>query len=700
MTLTIEDLDTCSPDAIDAVAASWEKLSAAMSGDEASVDRDVIGPLASGWVSEDGRNAIRLVGFVGDQLEAVRAESGAMASILREAAGKIRTAQNALRQALEEARINHLTRQTDGSFTWQASSDADNSNLKAIAEDLVKRIGAALQQASEADTLAALTMKANVDSGPTKDFNTRSLGADPIADAQRTADILSRLGSKDGLSATDLQELKLLGLDNTGNTLYQTQLIRDLGPDGLLTATRLTTPPWLVNGVGPEDLKYIQDTLRNSLSAASPELAKDKAWMDRLKEAGRDVVVDPRNPLSGNVTYGYQSLSVLIRDGAYDTDFLKTVGRDVLDYDKELLQRGIGWGTEDPTRDPVNGYLTALKNNPTAASQVFAGEQGRKDLDYLANDRILTTGPTGWGPSARAHLDPLGAAIAVATKVGTDPTQMNSIVSNVVDVLGKDGSSALDQSKPLRDGVTQMLVANPATLHAGLTQPLAGNQWGLTPPGFEPAPVARDHMVNVLNSLADDRKSMVALQHTEQFFTWQGLSAYGPPPDMAVPGAYAAWHDKVTAFAQSSAQAFGALDRVVGDEIRRDQLGADGSFNSTVHLVERIGGPVAAAAATFVHGPTVGGVPTGEWIGDVLAIGVDKGSTEIANLFEQDTSDAASKQIAEAYTEHNLETWNTLLIWQEQFNQRNPGLDLNIMSVADAGYGTGESITKGTQGHG
>ncbi|GAA4953722.1 hypothetical protein GCM10023205_13920 [Yinghuangia aomiensis] len=692
MGLSIEDLDTCSPDAVDAVAASWERLSAAMTGDEASVDRDVIGPLAGAWISDDGRRAVQLIGYVGDQLEAVRAESGAMAAILREAAQKLRTAQSTLRQALDDARRNGITRQPDGRLTWTAMSDAEQTNLQGIADDIAKRVTAALDQATAADELAAVTMKANVDFGPKRDFNVHSLGADPAADARRAADLLTKLQSGE-LSSQDIRELKLLGLDNAGNPGYQTQLVRDLGPQGLLDTAKYTTPPWSRRDADSGDLKVVQDTLRNALSAASPELARDKTWMEQLKQAGRNVVNDPGDPLSGNVTYGYQALDTLIRQGTYDTEFLKVVGRDVLDYDKELNARGIGWGTDQPSRDPVNGYLVALKNNPAAATEMFAGNQGKNDLDYLANQRELRNGIYGPGPGAKAHLDPLGDAIAAATRVGTDPTKLPSVVSNVVGVFSDKDSSALSHSEHLRTGVTQMLVSNPATLHAGLSNQHAGVSAANMPPGLPAVGVAREDMLRLVAGLAGDKLNVAALQQAEQAFTWSGLSAIAANPD-GVYGSPQAVNPAMEKFAANSAEVFGAIDRVTSDDIRSSQLNGDKASNATLERWTRWGGGALSAAATVF-------APAGhEWIGDVGAVVIDKSASEINDWLKQDSSGDASKQISRAYVDRLTMSTDTVLQWQNDYNSHlPPGRDpVDLVDVVDTGYNTGEQVTKGTRG--
>ncbi|MYW00899.1 hypothetical protein [Streptomyces sp. SID3343] len=312
MGLTAEDVETCSPDALDAVAAAWERLSGAMSGDKDTVDREVVAPLKNGgWESHDGRRAIQLIGYVGDQLEAIRAESGAMASIVREAAGELRAAQNDLRNALESARHAGIQRAPDGRLSWTAANDAQNSMLEAEAKDIDRRILAALQRATDADMVAANTMRKNVDFGPKGDFNVRSLGGDPTADAARAGDLLALL-DKGSLGDADLALLDTLLKQNVGNKAFDVQLMQLLGPERLMDAT--TNLEQLGKDGDPkkagQTAGLIEDRLRTALGTASADLAGDAEWMRRLKDAGREVETSPDGHTS---VYGYQQLSQLLK---------------------------------------------------------------------------------------------------------------------------------------------------------------------------------------------------------------------------------------------------------------------------------------------------------------------------------------------------------------------------------------------------
>ncbi|MGA4542291.1 hypothetical protein ACPA54_20095 [Uniformispora flossi] len=694
MGLSIEDLDTCSPEAVDGVAASWERLSAAMSGDKASVDRDVIGPLAGAWISDDGRRAVQLIGYVGDQLEAVRAESGAMAAILREAAGKLRTAQTMLRQALDDARRNGITRQPDGRLTWTAMSDAEQTNLQGLADDIAKRITTALDQATAADELAALTMKANVDFGPKNDFNVRSLGADPTADARRAADLLLKLRTGE-LSSQDLKELKLLGLDNAADPAYSIGLVRDLGPDNLLTLSRITTQPWLVpgNGLDKDDRQGVQDVMRNALSAASADLAKDPEWMAKLRLACEKGEGDKAAPMSGQVTFGYQSLDTLLRAGRYDTSFLTQIGDGLLKFDK-TGDNGRVWNTSDPRLDPVQGYLTTLKNNPEAATEFFgrppvldaSGKpqayppSGLDHVKYLVNDHRLTPWVETRSPVLdNSYLDAFGDAVVVATSGHPTTRQMANATGNVIAVLGADGSTALGSSEELRSSVTEMLTNNVESLHLGLTQEDAAKDKTVVPHAGEVADIARQDLRRVLGDLTQELPNIQKLKIAEEGYTLTGLgliAADSPSPDPLA----------ARNFAQQAGEAFGYIDSAVSSDIRaeaeaKDKTQADANARWERWLsagVDSGSAAVTARVAAASSGP-------GALLTAVATAGVNGIVGEYFQWDEPDNADAAQGKIDEVYSKGQVQVEQAVKNWAAAHPEYQ-NVRTDLVNAAGTGY--------------
>lgn len=710
--LTVEDLDTCSPDALDGVAATMERLAAAMQGDKATVDNEVIGPLISNWVSKDGKNAVRLLGFVGAQLDAVRAEAGAMASILRECAVELRTAQNVLRLALEDIRRNGMTRQPDGRITWQTTSSAQQDLLTSTATDIANRIAAALKQATDADMLAATTLKANVDflkDGAKNDFNAWSLGADPAADARRTADLMEQLKNGD-LSDAEMQEVKLLTQDNTGDWSFKQQLMLDMGPEGLLAVTRVTADPNSRRDMDPKDLAFIQTTLRDALSVSSADLANNHPdWMQQLKQAGRDVTSLSDDPLSGQLTYGYQTLTLLTREGTYDNKFLLTVGDDILAYDKELYTRGTGWGTTDPNRDPVSGFLVALKNNPTAATDFFGTQKALDDkgrevvvrdgtsaLQYLVDERQFKAGPLGSDANSTAHLGPLGGALVAAT-TGRPTTQaMVDVLGSSMAILGnEDSRQVLEQSKELRAGVTEMLAKNAESMHLGLTQETDKKNPAAIPATGPVANIPREAMQRVLADLAAGEPSNIeVLKETEERYARAGLDmTLHAPPGNEQAGA----RDKfVESFAADVGEAFGVLDASVNEDMRTNgaskeerETVADGRAERWAQTTVTVAMTATSTAAGLAAGP---GGSVSPWVGFGTGAGGAGLNAMIGEFFDMSPpKDDSAGPIHDVYTNGQTQVEDLMTSW-EVANRYDPvtnpgGLYKGPALVSPAGLG-------------
>lgn len=691
--LTVDDLLACSPAAIEAVAATWERLGTAMDGDKGRLETEILTPLRASWISDDGRRAVRLIGYVGDQLQAVRQESGALASILREAAAELRAAQGDVHRALDDVTRNGMTRHQDGRISWQTTTPSQQDMLTTTAGDIANRIATALRRATDADTLAALTIKANVDflkRGAKNNFNDWALGADPAADARRTADILNRLTRGEKLTAEELQFLHLLDQDNKTDLTYQTSLLRDLTPAGLLAVTRTTVQPWLVPGMKLDDLAYIQQTLRTALSAASPTLAADTAWMDQLKAAGRDIHADPKQPLAGQFTHGYQLLDPLLRQGTYDSKFLTIVGDDIILRDKELAARHTGWHTTDPARDPVSGFLVALKNNPQAATEFFSTQtdahgaitrDGAAGLRYLLTDRKLAAGPLEPQSNANAHLAPLGDAIVAAT-TGRPTTQpMVDVVETVVTTLGTKGSSgALAASPELRFDVTDMLARNPESLHLALTQESATKDLTAIPETAPTANIAREAMQRVLAELVAETGNIETLKQAEGLYAGAGLSL-----TLATPGLTDA---HVYTFAKDAGEAFGVLDASIAEAIRDEGLSqkdaktlSEGRAERWISYAETTGFSAIALSRTLAATPAA---PVSPWVGFLLGASGGGVNGMVGEFFDlSPPSDPSPARVHDVYVDGQIQAEAIMRAWQEQSGFTGPSL---VSAVGD-GYG-------------
>lgn len=634
MGMSIRDLDTCSPDAIDTVAATWERLSNAMVGDQAAIDRNVIAPLRDGgWNSKDGERAIQLIGWVGDQLEAIRGESGAMASILREAATDLRTAQQSLRTALADLAVNGMSLDKDDNVVWTAPSPDLEKATKATADALATRISGALRQADDADELAAATMRANTDAGKKLDFNVNSLGGDPIGDAIRLKDLYTKLRNGDEMSDQEMQQVRLLINDNQGDRAHQLTLMRELGPAGLLAVTAKTNAPMSVPDMNQDDLALIRSSLSTALAGASYDLARDDTWMTNLATAGGKLTATTSWGLGGETVFGYQSLNTLVRQGTFDPAFLTRATDDLLKFEKGG-SNGRLWETLSPDGDPVAGLLTAMRNNPAAATMYFTDPSGEERLDYLVNER--DTSPLG--DAQRPYMGVLGETLVAAAPAQSTPDSVG-VVSTVTNYFGTNPPQEIPGE--LKSHVAQMLANNVESVHEGIGEPTTR----FIPEG-QGGPLAHFDDGALTRTLAGlGGENMQPIITAENMFAVAGLNAihdHSPDPEKV----YAA-------FANDYAQTQGVLTAIAVEEVRSD---AEGRQDAEAAKIEKAAS-IVGGAVTIIPG-----------VGDVAERAVNWVAVDLTQRMNESVAAESAQKIADIYDPALPATREIVTAWMEQHN--------------------------------
>jgi hypothetical protein len=202
-------------------------------------------------------------------------------------------------------------------------------------------------------------------------------------------------------------------------------------------------------------------------------------WMAELMAAGRQQI-DIGSSDVGYAPYGYQMLGVLLRspEADFGTEFLSTVGGDMLDFELEHGGSDIWWdgftdgrppgfdhrlnwtgfapgadaaGRDIAGMDPIGGLMVALAENPDAGRAFFTGTPSASldgervsRVDYLLTDRDwiadLPTGPD-YAEAHRDYISPgqlaLGQALEAATTQRYD-RQSEWIVAEIVTSVGQE----------------------------------------------------------------------------------------------------------------------------------------------------------------------------------------------------------------------------------------------------------------------
>ncbi|WP_329623756.1 hypothetical protein OG357_27865 [Streptomyces sp. NBC_01255] len=268
-----------------------------------------------------------------------------------------------------------------------------------------RRIRAVLDEADEADSSFARTLKANMGSDP-HDFSGPKF-ANPGEMYASRAEELARKG--DRMTDAELKELRTLLHEHRESPEFTTAFYDRLGPERSLEFfADLTMKTDGDSKERSDSLKALQQDLGYSLATATdpdnkPHLSEQ--WQTELRRAGSGTIdVHPERRGSFNPS-GYQVLSNILRYGEYDKRFLTPIA-------EHASQLRLGHGLHKPANEPyiginlnpagtdgsygynpMTGILEALGHSPEASKDFFDGkmipysDDGRK-MDAAYFERV------------------------------------------------------------------------------------------------------------------------------------------------------------------------------------------------------------------------------------------------------------------------------------------------------------------------
>ncbi|MCP3756304.1 hypothetical protein [Streptomyces sp. TBY4] len=264
------------------------------------------------------------------------------------------------------------------------------------------RVNRAVEDAQDADDSLVRALQANV--ADDNDFTAPKYATLDAEQADRAAALMRKVTGDGGTARNPeaLRELEDLLDDNREDPEFATGFYRTIGAEGTLDMYATMSLDATSLGVAGRDralmVANIQSDMGAMLGLATHKDVPnhlDAAWTAQLMKAGRKEM-----QVTGGVTtiYGYQALGALIREGAYDKEFLTAVGRDMVAMDRKdpkaweyhtpygldsVLNQGEGGGRGFY---PLTGLMEALGNNPDAATAFF-NEPVREDSN---GDGIVT----------------------------------------------------------------------------------------------------------------------------------------------------------------------------------------------------------------------------------------------------------------------------------------------------------------------
>ncbi len=348
--------------------------------------------------------------------DAAKAAKG-MHQVLADAHATLKAAQDELKRLAAEApaagfRIDATGRVSAVPLPTEAERNAARHDpdyqqtLNAHRNAWQSQVNRAVENAQDADDSLVRVLQANA--ADEHDFSGPKFTTLDAEQAARAADLMKKVTGPGGTARNveALRELEELLDDNREDPEFSTGLFRTIGAEGTLQMYSAMSLDATSLGAAGRDralmVSNIQSDLGAMLGLATHKDVPghlDAAWTTQLMKAGRKEMA-----VFGGVRqiYGYQALGALLREGKYDTEFLTSVGRDMVAMDRKdpqawELHTPIGLETvlnQGPEGGrgfyPLTGLMEALGNNPEAATAFFnepVREDGNKDGIVTKDDK-------------------------------------------------------------------------------------------------------------------------------------------------------------------------------------------------------------------------------------------------------------------------------------------------------------------------
>ncbi|MFE5493486.1 hypothetical protein ACFQ7Z_26540 [Streptomyces virginiae] len=433
------------------------------------------------------------------------------------------------------------------------------------------RVNRAVENAQDADDSLVRVLQANA--ADEHDFSGPKFTTLDAEQAARAADLMKKVTGPGGTARNveALRELEELLDDNREDPEFSTGLFRTIGAEGTLQMYSAMSLDATSLGAAGKDralmVASIQGDLGAMLGLATHKDVPghlDAAWTAQLMKAGHKEM-----PVFGGVRqiYGYQALGALLREGKYDTEFLTSVGRDMIAMDRKdpgawefhtpigletVLNQGPGGGRGFY---PLTGLMEALGNNPDAATAFFnepvredsnkdgivtkddkpVGGQHGKDrgmVDYMLDKKPYMDGfditPTGdLRPAQQALGDALVAAVSHRGPGDEDAPpvahtrEMAAVMERIVEKIG-DKPELVDAAPGDPEGPLNGLSGHFGQMAAEYMpdiQAAAEKNSGSIKANGVMAAFDKSHMASFVGVVAQDPEAYGAITNSQRAFT-------------------------------------------------------------------------------------------------------------------------------------------------------------------------------------
>ncbi|MFD6424759.1 DUF6571 family protein [Streptomyces sp. NPDC060198] len=587
---------------------------------------------------------------------------------------------------------------------------------------LREEVQSILTKATESDATADEALRLLVDRAKygfsDAGYQDRDSAANALKDAKEAAALYSK-GSD--MSNTELTRLIALMKENKDDPLFAERFATDLGPEKTLSLyadladdQQFYVHPRSGSGLSEEMrarmrlLGGLESSLGATLATATHSGSGDMAqWQrDLLVAGGKDVGTPGQDRV-----HGYQVMSNLMRNGAYEDDFLKSYGDSLIAFEKENTSDEVGGLQRRTTRedvlpwnhsgaferlhygagndagsDPMTGFMEALGHNAEASTDFF--DEGT-NFDYLTEDREWFEDHAKTDAKTIAGYDSLGHALESATKgapYDADPPQLHrdsetaAVAQRVVERYGQDAEYKGDKQTGLsgaqllagQEGIGDSLGSIGAAYIDDINWAMDGNAeksvYALDD-GGRTSSAERAHFDNselgltkFISTLGQDPDAYASLGTAQQVYTTSLLHEH--PPTIEADGDVSS--SEAETVLRNGAEVQGVLDRSRAEEIKAGGVEADKKYNDAVDArIERdkmIAGAVTGGLFSLTPEATTGVAATvvpivGEQTEGVVGGLIEKNLDEYAEAHHRDNSEKYHAEGNEVYASGFAASW-------------------------------------------
>ncbi|WP_406194600.1 hypothetical protein OH807_05530 [Kitasatospora sp. NBC_01560] len=686
--LGYEDVLHANPATLSTAAGKWREMAQRFHTMETTFDSDVLSVTRNGlWLGgAAGLADFQLLATKG-QIVAAQVEANAMASLLDDAHADFDAAQKQVREAADGAVKAGFTVTGTGVAVLDPSTldpgtrndlhhDADTQRAyQEAAAKWTAAIEAGLQRATDADARAARALRSASKAGSIDNsFNGQALGGGDAADAQRAADLATRI---DGLSDDERAQLANLMKANADSPQFSQTLLDRLGPDGTLNLAEKLNDPGKDGG---KKAAYpgLQSDLTRALASATqdPNTEFYRKWREDMKGAGTKNYGSNTQPV-----YGYQILSTLMTKGDpnanYSSPFLGNLADDIIASEKQHPGLWSYRASHDGTSlgaDPLDEVLGVMGRRPEAATAYLdpGADGSNQRLHFLLKERDWPQGYLTGMTGEMKMPDPLsqsglGAAIEAATTGeragaahdGKHTDAQARIMHDTIVTMDEDHGA-----DKIKDTLRQPL-ANSLADYVGDTHELLNGRNDVynNHTGHDSVwkdgdtvrmAVGQDSLVRFMRGVSEDPAAYGTLHQAETGRISQELAAIGPNPTEA----------QMKDPMGKGAAALGVYDAIRADTVMdmRDDKNAQADWKAKV-LYHTIGAPITPIAP----------------LGDAAQRLVDTWTYEVS-LEEKDRNNTeANAKISDTYLGANREMSDLVGVWARDRGQNPDSPEINSL---------------------